>query len=50
VQDNPAVAGTLRGALDPGSPLKFFAVDPEVEQGFVTNVNVAVQRVPAGWS
>jgi hypothetical protein len=49
VQDNPAVAETLQGALDPGSPLKFFAVDPEVERGFVTNVNVAVQRVPTGW-
>ena len=45
-KDNPAVATTLRGVLRPDSPLKFFALDPAVEQGFVTNVNVVVQDVP----
>jgi hypothetical protein len=44
--DNPAVAATLQGLLRPDSPLKFFALDPSVQQGFVTNVNVVVQDVP----
>lgn len=45
-RDNPTVAPMLRGVLKAGSPVKFFALDPAVEQGFVTNVNVVVQDVP----
>jgi hypothetical protein len=45
-KDNPAVAPVLEGVLQPGSPVKFFALDPAVEQDFVTNVNVVVQNVP----
>lgn len=45
-KDNPAIANVLRGVLKPDSPLKFFALDPAVEQGFVTNVNVVVEDVP----
>lgn len=43
--DNPAVAPVLQGVLRPGSPVKFFALDPAVERGFATNVNVVVQDV-----
>jgi hypothetical protein len=45
-KDNPAVAPVLEGVLQPGSPVKFFALDPAVERGFATNVNVVVQDVP----
>jgi hypothetical protein len=45
-KDNPAVAPVLDGVLQPGSPVKFFALDPSVEHGFATNVNVVVQDVP----
>jgi hypothetical protein len=45
-RDNPSVAPVLEGVLRPGSPVKFFALDPAVEQGFATNVNVVVQDVP----
>lgn len=44
-EDNPAVAPVLQGVLQPGSPVKFFALDPAVERGFATNVNVMVQDV-----
>jgi hypothetical protein len=44
-KDNPAVAPVLEGVLQPGSPVKFFALDPAVEHGFATNVNVVVQDV-----
>jgi hypothetical protein len=45
-KENPAVAPVLEGVLQPGSPVKFFALDPAVEKGFATNVNVVVQDVP----
>jgi hypothetical protein len=45
-KDNPAVAPVLDGILRSGSPMKFIALDPAVQQGFVTNVNVVVQDVP----
>jgi hypothetical protein len=44
--ENPTVAPALQGILEPGSPMKFLALDPQVKQGFVTNVNVVVQHVP----
>jgi hypothetical protein len=44
-KDNPAIAPVLEGVLRPGSPVKFFALDPAVELGFATNVNVVVQDV-----
>jgi hypothetical protein len=45
-KDNPAVAPVLEGVLQPESPVRFFALDPAVEEGFATNVNVVVQDVP----
>jgi hypothetical protein len=47
-RDNPAVAPVLEGVLRPGSPVKFFALDPAVDQGFATNVNVVVQDLQDG--
>jgi hypothetical protein len=45
-KDNPGIAPMLEGILRPDSPMKFIALDPAVQQGFVTNVNVVVQKVP----
>ena len=45
-RDNPAVAPMLEGVLQPDSPMKFVALAPSADQGFVTNVNVVVQDVP----
>jgi hypothetical protein len=45
-KDNPAVAPVIEGVTRPGSPVKFLALDPAVEHGFATNVNVVVQDVP----
>jgi hypothetical protein len=47
-KENPTIAPTLQGVLEPGSPIKFLALDSEVKQKFVTNVNVVVQDVPDG--
>jgi hypothetical protein len=45
-EDNPAIAPVLEGVLQPGSPMKFVALDPVVRHGFSTNVNVVVTDVP----
>jgi hypothetical protein len=45
-EENPGIAPLLEGVLQPGSPMKFVALDPVVRQGFATNVNVVVQDVP----
>jgi hypothetical protein len=44
--DNPELAGTFAAMAQPSSPIKLFAYDPQVSNGFATNANVVV--VPLG--
>jgi hypothetical protein len=45
-RDNPELAGSFAAMAQPNSPIKFFAYDPQVANGFATNVNLVV--VPIG--
>lgn len=47
-RENPKLAPFVRGLGGPASPMKFIALDPNVRNGFATNVNVVVVSVPAG--
>jgi hypothetical protein len=40
--ENPELAGSLAAMAQPNSPVKFFAFDPQVANGFATNANVVV--------
>jgi hypothetical protein len=44
-RENPKLAPFVRGLGGSNSPMKFIALDPEVRDGFATNVNVVI--VPA---
>lgn len=44
--DNPDLAGSFAAMAQPNSPIKFFAYDPNVANGFATNVNVVI--IPLG--
>lgn len=46
-RENPKLAPFLRGLGGPSSPIRFFALDPNVRDGFATNVNVVVVPVSA---
>lgn len=41
-RENPRLAPFLTGLSQPGSPIRFIALDPDVRGGFATNVNVVV--------
>jgi hypothetical protein len=47
-RDNPDLAGSFAAMAQPNSPVKFFAYDPQAVNGFATNVNLVVLRVPGG--
>jgi hypothetical protein len=41
-RENPTLAPFVRGLGGPNSPMKFIALDPKLQNGFATNVNVVV--------
>jgi hypothetical protein len=41
-RDNPELAGTFAAMAQPNSPIKLFAYDPQVANGFATNANVVI--------
>jgi len=47
-QRNPRFAPYLAQLSQPGSPVKFIALDTATQNGFATNANVVVVRVQAG--
>lgn len=47
-QEDPELAQQVEPFAQPGSPVKFVALDPDVQGGFATNVNVYVEEVPDG--
>jgi hypothetical protein len=46
-RNNPKLAPYIGQLSGPNSPAKFLALDPEVRDGFATNVNVVVASMPA---
>jgi hypothetical protein len=50
VKENPNLAAVLRAIQDPKSGVRFFAVDPRTTNGFATNLNLVVEKVPRGFS
>ena len=46
-KDNPDLAPFVEVLAQPDSPVKLFAADPELRQGFATNVNVVAHDAPA---
>ena len=44
-RENPRLAPFLTGLSQPGTPIRFIALDPQVRDGFATNVNVVVVPV-----
>ena len=48
IRENPKLAPFIRGLGGPSSPMKFIALNPKVQRGFATNVNVVVVPVPSG--
>jgi hypothetical protein len=47
-QEDPELARLIEPLAQPGSPVKFVALDPNVREEFATNVNVYVEDVPEG--
>jgi hypothetical protein len=47
-QEDPELARLIEPLAQPGSPIKFVALDPNVREEFATNVNVYVEDVPEG--
>jgi hypothetical protein len=47
-QEDPELARLIEPLAQPGSPVKFVALDPNVREEFATNVNVFVEDLPAG--
>lgn len=47
-RENPKLAPFVRGLGGPNSPMKFIALNPKVQSGFATNVNVVVVPVQTG--
>lgn len=45
-RENPKLAPYLEQLTGPNSAAKFLALDPGVQGGFATNVNVVVARIP----
>jgi hypothetical protein len=48
VRENPSMASLLQALRSPNSGVKLFAFDPKIASGFATNLNLVVERVPAG--
>jgi hypothetical protein len=46
-RENPKLAPYLAQLSGPSSPAKFLALDPAVQNGFATNVNVVVAPIPS---
>ena len=46
VRANPSFAVIFAQLAQPNSPMKFFAVDPQVHHGFATSANVTVTPLP----
>jgi hypothetical protein len=47
-EENPQFEPYLQMLAGPDSPLKFVALDPEIRQGFATNLLVGVEDLPDG--
>ena len=47
-KEDPELADQIEPIAQPGSPVKFVAIDPDVQDDFATNANVYVEEVPAG--
>ena len=47
-KEDPELADQIEPIAQPGSPVKFVAIDPDVKDDFATNANVYVEEVPAG--
>jgi hypothetical protein len=47
-RENPKLAPFVSGLGGPNSPMKFIALNPKVQSGFATNVNVVVVPVQTG--
>jgi hypothetical protein len=48
VRENPTMASLLQALRGPNSGVKLFAFDPKIASGFATNINLVVEKVPAG--
>ena len=47
-KEDPELADQIEPIAQPGSPVKFVAIDPDVQDDFATNANVYVEEVPEG--
>jgi hypothetical protein len=47
-EEDPELARQVEPLAQPGSPVKFVAIDPDVQDDFATNANVYVEETPAG--
>jgi hypothetical protein len=47
-KEDPDLARQIEPFAQPGSPVKFVALDPDVQDDFATNANVYVEEVPGG--
>ena len=47
-RENPDFAPMLEALADESQPIKLFAFDPDVRDGFATNVNVIAVELPGG--
>jgi hypothetical protein len=45
---NPQLGSELEALARPNSPIKLVAVDPKLERGFATNLNLLVTEIPSG--
>ena len=46
--ENPNLRQIIQAIRDPNSGVRFFAADPDTVNGFATNLNVVVEKVPKG--
>ena len=49
-RENPGLAPFVTALKSPTSPTKFIALDPQIQLGFATNVNVVATPLPTGVS
>jgi len=47
-KENPNLRQLIQAIRDPKSGVRFFAADPSAVNGFATNLNVVVEKVPEG--
>ena len=50
IRSNPSLSGVFAQLTQPNSPLKFFAFDPNIRNGFASNANVTFTRLPFAMS